>query len=100
MGTPLARLDTDEVADRVRALPSVASVDVRRSWPHTLVIEVTERTPVAVVAATDGFVVLDASGVVFNQVTARPPSVVLLRLCLARVQMIRPLWPRCGSWPH
>jgi cell division protein FtsQ len=80
LGTPLARLDTDEVADRVRALPSVASVDVSRSWPHTLVIEITERTAVAVVVATDGFVVLDASGVVFNQVTARPPSVVLLRL--------------------
>ena len=32
-GTPLARLDTDDVADRVRALPSVARVEVWRSWP-------------------------------------------------------------------
>jgi cell division protein FtsQ len=79
-GTPLARLDTDEVADRVGALPSVASVQVSRSWPHTLVIEVTERTPVAVVAGPDGFTVLDASGVVFNRVTVRPEGVVLLRV--------------------
>jgi cell division protein FtsQ len=80
MGTPLARLDVDEVADRVRALPSVGEVDVTRSWPRTLVITVTERTPVAVVAVPDGFVVLDASGVVFDLVTARPSGVVVLRL--------------------
>ncbi len=72
VGTPLARLDTGEVADRIRALPSVGEVDVSRSWPHTLVITVTERTPVAAVARPDGFVVLDASGVVFNLVPVRP----------------------------
>jgi cell division septal protein FtsQ len=44
LGTPLARVDTAAVAARVRSLPSVAAVDVSRSWPHTLVIEVTERT--------------------------------------------------------
>ena len=80
LGTPLARLDTDEVADRIRALPSVGEVDVSRSWPHTLVITVTERTPVAVVVRPDGFVVLDASGVVFNLVTVQPAGVVVLRL--------------------
>jgi cell division protein FtsQ len=80
-GTPLARLDTDEVADRVRALPSVAAVDIRRSWPSTLVITVTERTPAAVVVvAADGFAVIDASGVVFDQTTARPTGLVVMRL--------------------
>jgi len=79
-GTPLARVDTYEVADRVRTLPSVADVEVSRSWPHTLVIEVTERTAVAVVAGPDGFAVLSADGVVFNRVTAPPAGTVVLRL--------------------
>jgi cell division protein FtsQ len=79
-GTPLAQVDTDQVAARVRTLPSVAAVEVSRSWPHTLVIEVVERTPVGVVAVEGGFAVLDGAGVVFNQVPAQPAGVVLLRL--------------------
>ena len=35
-GTPLALVDTGQVADAVRRLPPVASVQVRRSWPGTL----------------------------------------------------------------
>jgi cell division protein FtsQ len=77
-GTPLARVDTDAVAERVRSLPSVASVDVGRSWPSTLTIAVTERVPVAVVAAGDAFLVVDAAGVVFHQVAQRPAEVVEL----------------------
>jgi cell division protein FtsQ len=79
-GTPLARVDTADAAARVRTLPSVADVAVSRSWPHTLVIEVTERTPVGVVAIPSGFTVLDAGGVVFNEVPVRPEGAVLFRL--------------------
>jgi cell division protein FtsQ len=75
-GTPLARVDTDAVADRVRSLPSVADVDVGRSWPSTLTIAVTERVPVAVVASGGEFLVVDATGVVFSQVVERPAGVV------------------------
>lgn len=79
-GTPLLRLDTDEIAQRVGAIPSVAAVDVRRSWPHTLQIAVTERTAVAVVAEPSGFLVLDASGVVFHQLPSPPGGTVLIRV--------------------
>jgi cell division protein FtsQ len=79
-GTPLARVDTDQVAARVRTLPSVASVEVSRSWPYTLVVAVVERVPAGVVESDGGFVVLDASGVVFHRVPEQPPGVVLLRL--------------------
>jgi cell division protein FtsQ len=79
-GTPLARVDTGDVAARVRTLPSVADVAVSRSWPHTLVVEVIERTPVGVVPIPSGFTVLDAGGVVFNEVLVRPEGVVLFRL--------------------
>jgi cell division protein FtsQ len=77
-GTPLATVDTAAVADRVREIPSVADVDVSRSWPSTLVIVVTERKPVAVVRSGPTYLVLDAGGVVFDQVATRPAGVLLL----------------------
>jgi len=79
-GTPLARVDTDAVGRRILSLPSVADVAVSRSWPNTLTIEVTERVPLAVVAVGRRFVVIDADGVVFNTVTARPAGVIVLRV--------------------
>jgi len=79
-GTPLARVDTGAVAERVRGLPSVASVAVIRVWPHTLAIEVTERVGVAVVAAGDAYAVLDASGVLFRTASSRPAGLPLIRV--------------------
>jgi cell division protein FtsQ len=80
-GTPLARVDTGAVEDRVRALVSVADVDVSRSWPRTLTIEVTERSAVAsVVAPGGGFLLMDGTGVVFHTVPERPAGVALLKL--------------------
>lgn len=81
LGTPLARVDTGVIEDRVRALVSVADVDVSRSWPRTLTIEVTERAAVAaVVAPGGGFLLIDRTGVVFHTVVERPAGVALLRL--------------------
>jgi cell division protein FtsQ len=76
--TPLLRVRTGEVADRVAALPPVAEVRVRRAWPSALVVEVVERTAVAVVRPVgeasgdacepdqDCWGVLDAEGVLFQ----------------------------------
>jgi cell division protein FtsQ len=79
-GTPLARVDTGAVAERVRGLPSVAQVVVRRWWPDTLVITVQERSPVAVVADGSDYLVVDAAGVVFDRRPRRPDGLVLLRV--------------------
>src|SRR5690606_10516519 len=35
LGTPLARLDTSAVRDRLIDIPQVADVAVSRRWPHT-----------------------------------------------------------------
>jgi cell division protein FtsQ len=83
-GTPLARVDTDAVSERVRTLPSVAEVSVSRSWPTTLVIAVTERAPVAVVAMDGGLAVLDDQGVVFETLASRPEGTVLLKIARPR----------------
>jgi cell division protein FtsQ len=79
-GTPLARVDTGAVAERVRTLAPVADVSVVRAWPDTLIIAITERVPIAAVAADGAYQILDAEGVVFRTAAARPGDLVLIRV--------------------
>ena len=83
-GTPLARVDLDDVGRRVRAMPSVASVAVSRSWPSTLRIEIIERAPVAAVAVSGGFAIVDATGIVFDSRARKPDRAVLVKVALLR----------------
>lgn len=78
LGQPLAKVDTDGVARRVRALGPVLSVDVRRGWPGTLEVRVVEREPVAAVGAAPSLTLLDATGARLGTVTVLPPGVVRL----------------------
>ena len=78
VGTPLARVDTEAVAGRVAGLPPVAEVTVVRNWPNTLQITVTERRPRLAVPATSGYLIADASGVVFEAVADAPSGLVLV----------------------
>lgn len=78
LGSPMARLDTGAVRDRVRRLREVASAKVERSWPGTVRIVITERTPRAVVDRDGRYFQLDASGVTVTDGTARPPGLPLL----------------------
>jgi len=66
-------IDLDPVGKRIRAHPQVADVRLRRRLPGTLVVRVTEHTPVAVVATRAGFEVLDARGVVLPVDPSRVP---------------------------
>lgn len=72
-GTPLARLDTDAVVARVATLPRVFAVAVERSWPSTVEIIVTERSPVAVVSQSDGVHLVDGTGLDYA-VVKQPPA--------------------------
>lgn len=78
MGTPLARVDTDAIAGRVAELPEAAAVDVRRSWPSTLTIEVTPREPVAAVSADGSWWSVDETGALFGASDGRPDGLPLL----------------------
>lgn len=78
VGTPLARVDTDAIADRVADLPEAASVDVRRSWPTTLTIDVTPREAVAAVSADGSWWSVDDTGALFGASDSRPDGMPVL----------------------
>lgn len=63
LGTPLLRVDTAAVADRVAALPAVEAAQVARSWPRGVTVSVVPRVPVAAAPVEGGWVLLDDHGV-------------------------------------
>lgn len=72
VGRPLARVDTGAIAARVARLRPVAAVEVRRAWPHTLRVIVTERLAAGVVQAGGQFLLVDRTGVAFATTSRRP----------------------------
>lgn len=66
LGGPLALVDTAASADRVAQLPWIESVEVYRSWPNAIVVNVVERTPVAVVEEGETRRGVDSFGVLFD----------------------------------
>lgn len=78
-GTPLARVDLAAIQARVESIASVRAAEVSRSWPHTVHIAVTERTPIAVIDRGDGLQALDSEGVLFGSYETRPRRLPLVR---------------------
>lgn len=66
IGTPLTRLPSDAIRQRLLALPEVADVKLHRNWPHTLEIEIIERTMVYQRVNGDGYQWVDATGKIFH----------------------------------
>jgi cell division septal protein FtsQ len=66
LGTPVVSVDTAASRDRVAQLPWVESAEVYRSWPNAIVVDVVERTPVAVVEDGEARMGVDAAGVLFD----------------------------------
>jgi cell division protein FtsQ len=76
-GTPILQVDVDAVEARVARLPQVASVEVTRGWPRSVVVTVVERVPVAVVGEAGRRTLVDADGVLFDTITGAPPPGVV-----------------------
>jgi cell division protein FtsQ len=79
-GTPLARVDLDEIRDRVADLPPADRVTVTRDWPGALLVEVQERIPVAAVPRDGRVLLVDAAGVAYHSAEAPPRGVPVVRL--------------------
>lgn len=85
IGTPLARVDTDAAAARVRERITDAEVSVRRAWPSTLAVDIVLRTPAIVVKNPQGQLeVVDAEGIAFGVVKAAPKGVPVVTAVGAR----------------
>jgi cell division protein FtsQ len=81
LGVPLVSVDTGAVEARLRArLPRISSVTVVRTWPGTLALEVTERTPKAALEIGGKFIEVDAQGVRYATDSTAPPGVPLVKL--------------------
>lgn len=74
LGERMVDVDAGAAAQRIAAIPALASVRVQRVYPSTVKVTVTERVPVVFVDEPDGTHLLDATGVDFA-VAAPPPGV-------------------------
>ncbi|WP_234412577.1 cell division protein FtsQ/DivIB [Nocardioides sediminis] len=79
MGEQLATVDLEAISRRVAVLAEVEDVDVTRSWPDGVRIDVTERTAVAVVELGGRLRGLDATGVVFRDYRNAPRGMPRVR---------------------
>jgi cell division protein FtsQ len=80
---PMLRVSTDEIRDRVATMPGVATVEVSRSWPSTIAITITERTPIAYFNSGpggDGYHLVDGGGVVYKTLKDKPAGLPELKL--------------------
>lgn len=78
--TSLLWLDTSDLDARVQTIPRVATVDVRRSLPHTVTVSVTEREPVAAVRMGAGVALIDGTGFAYRTMPAPPAGIPRLVL--------------------
>jgi cell division protein FtsQ len=83
------RLNVGDVKERLSRDLRVAQVSVSRQFPNTIVINITERKPLAYIASSYGFVELDKQGVVLaaykNIKKIRVPMITGVRLDAAYV---------------
>lgn len=85
VGAPLVSVDTDAIEARIRRrLHRVDTVDVVRSWPRAISLNITERTPVLLVREARGFVEVDDDGVRFATVHRAPKGVPTLEMTASR----------------
>lgn len=76
---PLISLDPGATAQRVEALPFIATARVHRHWPDGVTITVTERTPALTMAGPGStWSVLDGEGRTLEVTPSRPPGLAVL----------------------
>ena len=77
IGNSLMSINTAAMTSQLVALPEIKVATVERGWPHTILIKVTERTPIAVAATINGFNLIDSEGQNAG-VVATPPVGLLV----------------------
>lgn len=62
LNTQLLRVPINNVVERLQTISQIGRAEVRRGWPSTLVIDVTERVPVALTDIPEGRFLVDEAG--------------------------------------
>lgn len=61
----LARVQIGSAVEKIKTISQISTVDIRRGWPSTLVIVVSERIPLATTDTSGGKFLVDESGVAY-----------------------------------
>ena len=77
--THLLKMDVKAVEKALLSEPCLAAVEVRRRFPDTVVLEVSERRPSGVIVQNGRFLLVDQGGVVLASVEEMPPGLVEIR---------------------
>lgn len=75
VGTPLALINYDAIAERLGTVVQIRSFSTELRPPHTLVVRIVERVPIGAMKAAKGWNVVDAAGVVMQNVPKEPATV-------------------------
>ena len=78
IGNSLMSINTAALTEQLMELTEIKVVTVERGWPHTILINVTERTPIAVAATLSGFNLIDSEGKNAGRVAAPPPGLLVI----------------------
>ena len=78
LGTPLALVDFDTIHRELEKFPLIRSYVTESVPPDTLVIRISERTPIGVIQNAESFTVVDAAGVELQQSATRPPGLPII----------------------
>jgi cell division protein FtsQ len=78
IGNSLISIDTAAMSLQLMTMPEIEFATVERGWPHTILIKVTERTPIAVAATASGFNLIDSQGHNAGVVTAPPAGLLII----------------------
>ena len=77
-GVPLARIQPGDVARELADVALIQSVDTELELPTTLVVRITERTPIGAVRGGAGFEVVDRAAVVLWETETLPTEFPLI----------------------
>ena len=72
LGQPVISANRSEIYKRLQKNPQVKSVQVERGWPHSVLIKVTERYPVAAAIGRSGFNLIDDEGMLAGRSPVKP----------------------------
>ena len=80
LGTPLALLDQNRIREELGEFTLIRSYVTELVPPDTVLIHIVERAPIGVIAAPEGFLLVDPAGVTIDTLVTKPDGYPEMRL--------------------